>query len=341
MTLSLDDVRNKRFRMARKSGYEVLEVDEFVDEVEVAFEQLADENENLKKQIEALKAAPAVEQAVPVATESAPAEPETIVVTTGAEASSAVVRLVTLSAEQAERLVNEATAEAAEIRESANTSAQEVTGDARARADRIAAEAQEAAERVQAEAKERADNLDSEIAGRRTELLDALYAERDDLQVAVGQLRGFEASFRSNLADELRRHITSLESGTAQPYEVPSLADPSAIAEAEQRSADASDSPAGQQGGGAAGAGAAELPDVADDASSETARAGVPGRRPGRRHRQLGDQRDPAPGRPARRPALNAARTPIRPGRNRPGGSVAVSVEVPGTTRSGVNRKSR
>ena len=34
MTLSLDDVRNKRFRMARKSGYEVLEVDEFVDEVE-------------------------------------------------------------------------------------------------------------------------------------------------------------------------------------------------------------------------------------------------------------------------------------------------------------------
>jgi DivIVA domain-containing protein len=36
MTLSLDDVRNKRFRMARKSGYEVLEVDEFVAEVRSA-----------------------------------------------------------------------------------------------------------------------------------------------------------------------------------------------------------------------------------------------------------------------------------------------------------------
>ena len=58
MTLTLDDVRNKRFRMARKSGYEVLEVDEFVDEVEAAFEQLTDENANLKKQIESLKAAP-------------------------------------------------------------------------------------------------------------------------------------------------------------------------------------------------------------------------------------------------------------------------------------------
>ena len=58
MTLTLDDVRNKRFRMARKSGYEVLEVDEFVDEVEESFAQLIEENQNLKKQIEALKAAP-------------------------------------------------------------------------------------------------------------------------------------------------------------------------------------------------------------------------------------------------------------------------------------------
>ncbi|MBF6949355.1 DivIVA domain-containing protein, partial [Acinetobacter baumannii] len=48
MTLSLDDVRNKRFRMARKGGYEVLEVDEFVDEVEESFAQLFEENANLK-----------------------------------------------------------------------------------------------------------------------------------------------------------------------------------------------------------------------------------------------------------------------------------------------------
>lgn len=236
MTLSLDDVRNKRFRMARKSGYEVLEVDEFVDEVEVAFEQLGEENQNLKKQIEALQATPAVEQAAPV--EAGPTEPETIVVTTGAEASSAVVRLVTLSTEQAERLVEEATAEAAEIRASATTAAQEITGDARARADRITAEAQEIAERVHAEAKGRADNLDAEIAGRRAELLDALHAERDDLQVAVGKLRGFEADFRANLTNHLRGHIASLESGTAEPFEVPALAEATAVSAAGQRATD-------------------------------------------------------------------------------------------------------
>ena len=58
MTLSLDDVRNKRFRMARKSGYEVLEVDEFVDDVEATFAQLFEENQNLKRQVESLKSAP-------------------------------------------------------------------------------------------------------------------------------------------------------------------------------------------------------------------------------------------------------------------------------------------
>jgi DivIVA domain-containing protein len=264
MTLSLDDVRNRRFRMARKSGYEVLEVDEFVDEVEVAFEQLAEENDNLKKQIEALKASPAVAETSPAA--SGPAEPETIVVTTGAEASSAVVRLVTLSTEQAERLVNEATAEAAEIRETASTSAQEVTGDAQARAERITAEAQEIAARVQAEARERADNLDAEIAGRRSELLDALHGERDGLQIAVGRLRDFEAGFRSNLTDELRKHISALESGTAQPYEVPALAEPAAVAQAEQRAAESSGGEA--EGTGDDAAPATDGADAPDGATS-------------------------------------------------------------------------
>src|SRR5215210_883654 len=98
MTLSLDDVRNKRFRMARKSGYEVLEVDEFVDEVEESFAQLIEENGNLKRQVESLKAAPPTapaQAAGPVPQQSQPpqqarpAEPGAIVVTTGKEASAA------------------------------------------------------------------------------------------------------------------------------------------------------------------------------------------------------------------------------------------------------------
>lgn len=225
MTLSLDDVRNKRFRMTRRSGYEVIEVDEFVDQVEVSFEQLTEENQNLKKQLEALQAtAPEPPAAAPASAPPSVSGTETIVVTTGAEASTAVVRLVAMSTEQAERLVVEATDEANEIREKAAGSAREVTSEAQARADRLVAEAQQTAERVRAEAQTRADNLDGEVASRRAALLDALNAERDSLQQAVGELRNFEASFRANLTDELRQHISALEAGRAQPGTVPALA---------------------------------------------------------------------------------------------------------------------
>jgi DivIVA domain-containing protein len=270
MTLSLDDVRNKRFRMARKSGYEVLEVDEFVDEVEVAFEQLTDENQNLKKQIETLRATPAAEQAAPV-TDSGPAEPETIVVTTGAEASSAVVRLVAMSTEQAERLVREATEEAATIRQDAAASARDVTGDAQARAERIQAEAQETADRVQYEAQSRAGSLDAEIGERRSQLLEGLHAERDELQVAVGHLRRFEETFRANLANELRAHVASLEARSAHPSEVPALADPAAVGEAERRASDGAPAAAA-----AAASAASAVPESSDaEAGSQASTGGA------------------------------------------------------------------
>lgn len=276
MTLSLDDVRNKRFRMTRRSGYEVIEVDEFVDQVEVSFEQLTEENQNLKKQLEALQAtAPEPSVATPVPASPSASGTETIVVTTGAEASTAVVRLVAMSTEQAERLVVEATDEANEIREKAATSAHEVTSDAQARADRLVAEAQQAAERVRAEAQSRADSLDAEVAGRRVALLDALNAERDALQQAVGELRGFETSFRTNLTGELRRHISALEAGRAQPGKVPALADAEPAAEAaEIATADAETSSASSPGDSADSVFPGEDPadDAAADQGSETPR---------------------------------------------------------------------
>src|ERR671912_2318368 len=168
MTLSLDDVRNKRFRMARKSGYEVLEVDEFVDEVEETFAQLFEENQSLKKQVESLKSAPPApaaatppsvptQQPRPAPAAAAPPSSGPIVVTTGKDASAAVVRLVELSTEQAERLVNEATEDANRIREEANRTAHQVTTDARTRAERVESEARVNAERGQADAPSRAE----------------------------------------------------------------------------------------------------------------------------------------------------------------------------------------
>ena len=255
MTLSLDDVRNKRFRMARKSGYEVLEVDEFVDEVEETFAQLVEENQNLKKQVDSLKASPAasspasssaassssasapanpaaptVQQAAPAPTpaptpapvapaKSAPAD--RIVVTTAKEASTAVVRLVEMSTEQAERLVDEATEDANRIREEANRTAHQVTTDARTRAERVESEARVSAERVQSDAVSRAEKLDREIESRRSEMLGDLEKKRDELTDTVASLREFESAYRANLTGHLRSQIESLESGRAEPPNPP------------------------------------------------------------------------------------------------------------------------
>jgi DivIVA domain-containing protein len=236
MTLSLDDVRNKRFRMARKSGYEVLEVDEFVDEVEESFAQLLEENVNLKRQVESLKSSPpaAAAQQAPVVQQAAPqqAPPQPprssesgapIVVTTGKEASAAVVRLVEMSTEQAERLVAEATEDANRIREEANRTAHQVTTDARTRAERVESEARVNAERVQADALSRAEKLDREIESRRGEMFGDLERQRDDLTAAVSALRNFEAAYRANLTNHLRSQIESLESGRAEPSETPDV----------------------------------------------------------------------------------------------------------------------
>ncbi|GAB3761874.1 DivIVA domain-containing protein [Microlunatus parietis] len=227
MTLSLDDVRNKRFRMARKSGYEVLEVDEFVDEVEEAFAQLIEENKNLKKQIESLRAAPVQDPAASDTTILQPAaQPDgkqTLVVTTGKEASAAVVRLVELSTEQAERLVSEAEEDANRIREEANRSAHQVTTDARTRAERVESEARVNAERVQSDATARAAQLDREIEQRRIDMFSELERQRDQLSNSVRELRNFEANFRSNLTGQLRRHIDTLEASRAEPVDTPQL----------------------------------------------------------------------------------------------------------------------
>ena len=239
MTLTLDDVRNtvrnKRFRVARQAGYEVLEVDEFVHEVGESFAQLLEDNQNLKKQIEALNSAPTVPARTPASAPTvqphvprppAPVQPSAsgaIVVTTGKEASAAVVRLVELSTEQVERLVEESTADAKRIREEANRTAHQLTTDARTRAARVESEARVNAERLNADAHSRAEKLDREIESRRAEMFDDLERRRDHLTAAVGALRDFEAAYRTNLTGHLRKEIETLESGRAEPDELPDV----------------------------------------------------------------------------------------------------------------------
>jgi DivIVA domain-containing protein len=270
MTLSLDDVRNKRFRMARKSGYEVLEVDEFVDEVEETFAQLFEENQNLKKQVDSLKSAPPapaaatpppapIQQPRPAPAPAPQASGGPIVVTTGKDASTAVVRLVEMSTEQAERLVNEATEDANRIREEANRIAHQVTTDARTRAERVESEARVNAERMQADALNRAEKLDKDIESRRSDMFGDLQQQREELTKAITALRSFEATYRRNLTNHLRNQLEALESGRSEPPDAPDVVRVGGADQSNQRKNGASPREGGDRdetptmGGGAQG----------------------------------------------------------------------------------------
>lgn len=56
MTLTLEQVRQTRFHLARRNGYEPVDVDNFVDKVEATLSQLTEENETLRQQVDALSA---------------------------------------------------------------------------------------------------------------------------------------------------------------------------------------------------------------------------------------------------------------------------------------------
>ncbi|WP_114560673.1 DivIVA domain-containing protein [Desertihabitans aurantiacus] len=290
MSLTLEEVRNTKFHMARRAGYEVTDVDLFVDRVEASFAQLVEENQMLKRQIETLKAsqsapspaeggedtlrqpAPAKEkQPEPAAPAPQPPAPqpaaqkpeqvtavaesgtEKIVVTTGAEASPAVVRLVQLATEQAESLVTEAQAEAKKTVEDARDEAKktvegakreahEITTDARTKAERVESEARVNAERVRNEATAKADDLTRQVEERRTQLFTELESERDTLRASVRELRDFEAEYRGTFTNLLQEQLQRVQNLDVQPKQRPVLLDDESEGEGE------GPTPAGRRG---------------------------------------------------------------------------------------------
>jgi DivIVA domain-containing protein len=317
MTLTLEQVRQTRFHLARRNGYEPVDVDNFVDKVEATLSQLTEENETLRQQVDALSASEPSNIFVPAPTgdndglrqeldarqgeldgargeadslrgllqekdgeadslraqlqgkedeaerlraelaartreleavrselsrlqpaegEAPKASVENIVVTSAADASPAVARLLQMATEQSERLVGEsqveaqrligdARAEAETVIDNANRKAHETLTDARTRADRIESEARVNAERVTSEALNRAEAVNAEAEQHRTALFTELETERDTLRTRVEKLRGFEASFRSNLTQQLQSQITSLQEAVLEPGDTPDLLD--------------------------------------------------------------------------------------------------------------------
>jgi DivIVA domain-containing protein len=237
MPLTPEDVSNKRFTPVRlREGYDMGEVDQFLDEVEAELARLTKENEDLRAKLSAAQTGggssfqdtataqtPAVQERapepeptpVPTPTPTpqpvaAAAGPETIRVETVPEASNAAARLLEIATRNADELV-----------ESAKNDADKIIGEARTKSERLESESKVKADRVESDARTRAQMLDSETAERRQQMFGELERERDKLNSEVETLRAFEREYRSRLKSYFSQQLEALSG----PGESPAVSD--------------------------------------------------------------------------------------------------------------------
>ena len=221
MPLTPEDVSNKRFTPVRlREGYDMGEVDQFLDEVEAELARLTKENEELRAKLAAAQAggpAPAVQAAPepPRRPEPEP-EPEPVRAPEPARASAAssveTIRVETVpeASNAAARLLEIATRNADELVEEAKNEADRIVGAARTKAERLEAESKSKADRLEADARARAQMLDSETAERRQQMFGELERERDRLNTEVENLRSFEREYRSRLKSYFAQQLEAL-----------------------------------------------------------------------------------------------------------------------------------
>lgn len=246
MPLTPEDVRNKRFTPVRlREGYDMGEVDQFLDEVEAELERLTVENEELRAKVAAASTGeptglipavtPAAEAPKPAVQEKAPEpvkepepepvkEPEPVAAAptppkaTMGEASSAAARLLEIASNNADQLMDQAKEEADRI-----------VGEARSKAERLTNEARGKADRLETDSRIRSQKLDDETNERRQQAVAAIERERYELQREVEHLRAYEREYRARLKNYFQSQLDQLEANenpTSNPVQEPSEASP-------------------------------------------------------------------------------------------------------------------
>ena len=252
MPLTPEDVRNKRFTPVRlREGYDMGEVDQFLDEVEAELERLTVENEELRAKVAAASTGeptgliPAVQPATP-APQAAPTPavqepvqqysppppaPEPIPQTPVAapeptrsapsmgDASSAAARLLEIASSNADQLM-----------EAAKEEADRIVGEARAKAERLVNEARGKADRLETDARIRAQKLDDETNERRQQAVATIERDRYEIQREVEHLRAYEREYRARLKNYFQSQLDQLaaneSSNSSQPVQAPADAGP-------------------------------------------------------------------------------------------------------------------
>jgi DivIVA domain-containing protein len=233
MPLTPEDVSNKRFTPVRlREGYDMGEVDQFLDEVEAELARLTKENEDLRSKLSAAQGAGGTTAIAPVPTRAPEPEPEPVIqkapepvtapqpaVAASGQGAIETIRVETVpeASNAAARLLEIATRNADEMVEDAKNEADKIVGEARTKAERLESEARTKAERLESDARTRAQMLDSETSERRAQLFGDLEKERDKLNVDVENLRSFEREYRSRLKSYFTQQLEALAGSAETP----------------------------------------------------------------------------------------------------------------------------
>ena len=224
MPLTPEDVSTKRFTPVRlREGYDMGEVDQFLDEVEAELARLTKENDDLRSKLSSAQGSGGVTETAPqpVVQEKAPEpepEPEPVAAPVPVVAASPVetirVETVPQASNAAARLLEIATRNADELVEEAKNEADKIVGEARTKAERLESESKVKADRLESDARTRAQMLDSETAERRRQMFGDLEKERDKLNLDVENLRSFEREYRSRLKSYFSQQLEALGVGS-------------------------------------------------------------------------------------------------------------------------------
>jgi DivIVA domain-containing protein len=243
MPLTPDDVQSKEFLTVRlREGYDMQEVDQFLDEVEAELRRLYDENDRLRSQLAAAGESGAETGAAVAAAATAAGVTETGLqraITDAEEAPAAALKILTHAQTTADNLVNDARsqaeamvadamAESERLRSESSAEAERVVREATERAEKLRADSEAEAERLLREANERAAALDQETEDKRAEMFGELELAQSKLQSKVDDLRAHEREYRSRLTAYHEAQTRKLRSGELDELEPSTNAIPAA-----------------------------------------------------------------------------------------------------------------
>jgi cell division initiation protein len=186
MAISVREIQEKEFGTQATGGYNIEQVDDFLDEISEQMAALVRENLELNRQIKALEADL---QAARTATEAAEAKMPDYNEKSYFQNLQNAMRESLIGAQRI----------ADETMEDANRKAQKTVGDAQVQADQITVSAREKADALVSEAQQQADQLTADAQGR----LDLLEQKYEALKTAA-------ANYKAEFSRILDQQATAL-----------------------------------------------------------------------------------------------------------------------------------